>query len=115
MKVVLADKTYSKAKVDVQRSIDMSIERLNKRISKYKDQNIDIRKVFNDDSTIHNIINDNFYVYKTKANQMQIRLLYTIKNNKLVIVSHWYKNRTNNDYIKYFKEITSTRKEKYYE
>jgi hypothetical protein len=107
MKVVRRDKTYHKEKLDVQRSIDMAIDRLKERLQYYNDQNIEIGKVFGDDILIHDIINKYYYVYKCRVNQMQIRILYTVKDNKLIIISHWYKNRTNNDYIKYFKEVTA--------
>lgn len=108
MKVVRKDKTYHKQKVDVQRSIDMAIERLKMRMLEYQEQNIEVGKIFGDDIIIHDIINKYFYVYKCRVNQMQIRLLYTMKDDKLIIISHWYKNRTNNDYIKYFKDVSNS-------
>lgn len=108
MKVVWEDKTYRKEKPDVQRSIDMAVDRLKTRLSVYVDQNIEVGKIFGDDIMIHEIINKYYYVYKCKVNQMQIRILYTMRDGKLVIVSHWYKNRTNNDYIRHFKDITSS-------
>ena len=108
MNIIQKDKTYDKVNSDVRRSIDMSIKRLESRLSNYIDQDINAGKIFNDDILIHNVINKKFYVYKSKVNQMQIRILYTVdEDNNLVILSHWYKNRTNNDYIKYFKELTS--------
>lgn len=108
MKVIWLDQTYRKEKVDVQRSIDMAVDRLKARINEYViNQNTEPDKIFGDDVTVHDIINKYYYVFKTKVNQMQIRILYTYVDGKLVIVSHWYKNRTNNDYIKYFKQITT--------
>ena len=107
MKVINEDPTYDRVNVNVRRSIDMAVERLIARLSPYVDQNIEIGKVFTDDILIHNIINKYFYVYKCRVNQMQIRILYTIRDGDLIIVSHWYKNRTNNDYIKYFIDITA--------
>lgn len=107
MKVINEDPTYDRVNVNVRRSIDMAVERLVARLSPYVDQNIEIGKVFTDDILIHNIINKYFYVYKCRVNQMQIRILYTIRDGDLIIISHWYKNRTNNDYIKYFIDITT--------
>lgn len=108
MKVIRKDKTYHKQKVDVQRSIDMAIERLKMRMLEYQEQNIEVGKIFGDDIIIHDIINKYFYVYKCRVNQMQIRLLYTMKDDRLIIISHWYKNRTNNDYIKYFEDVSNS-------
>lgn len=109
MKVVWEDTSYYKEKPDVRRSVDMAVAKLKSRLTEYVDnQNISVRKIFGDDVMMHEIINKYFYVYKCKVNQMQIRILYTMRDDKLVIISHWYKNRTNNDYIKYFKDITSS-------
>lgn len=104
MKVVRRDKAF-KEKIDVQRSIDMAIDRLQLRLANYAaSPTFEIGKVFGDDVLIHDIINKYYYVFKCKVNQMQIRLLYTIKDGKLIIVSHWYKYRTDNGYIDYFKK-----------
>lgn len=108
MKIIRKDPAYSKEKLDVQRSVDMAVDRLHERLSSYiEDQKLEVGKIFGDDIVIHDIINKYFYVYKCRVNQMQIRILYTVRNGKLIILGHWYKNRTNNDYIKHFKQITS--------
>ena len=108
MKVIRQDNTYSRQNVNVRRSIDMAIDRLEQRLSTYvDDQGIEAGKIFGDDVLIHDIINKKYYVFKTKVNQMQIRILYTVEDDKLIILSHWYKNRTNNYYITYFKELVS--------
>lgn len=109
MKIINQDQSYQKEKLDVQRSIDQAIKKLETRLLPYIEQKIDIGKIFGDDVLIHNVINKKFYVFKCRTNQMQIRLLFTVnKDNELVIISHWYKNRTNNDYIQYFKNITES-------
>lgn len=112
MNIIQKDKTYDKVNSDVKRSIDMSIKRLESRLSSYiEDQDIDVGKIFNDDILMHDIINKKFYVYKNKVNRMQMRILYTVDDdNNLVILSHWYKNRTNKDYIKYFEQLADTLK-----
>ena len=97
MNIIRKNDMFMKEKKDVQRSINMSIRKLKQRLEEYQKQNISPDRVFNDDITKHDVINNCFYVYKCKVNQMQIRILYTVENDNVVIVSHYYKNRTNND------------------
>lgn len=106
MKIVLRDPEYRKENVDVRRSINMAIKRLEQRLSQYAVQeNFNPEKIFADDVIVHDIFNKHFYVYKCKVNQMQIRLLWKVENNKLVIVAHWYKFRTDNGYIDHFQKM----------
>ena len=57
MKVVRRDKAF-KEKIDVQRSIDMAIDRLQLRLANYAaSPTFEIGKVFGDDVLIHDIIN----------------------------------------------------------
>lgn len=107
MNIIRKNDMFMKEKKDVQRSINMSIRKLKQRLEEYQKQNISPDRVFNDDITKHDVINNCFYVYKCKVNQMQIRILYTVENDNVVIVSHYYKNRTNNDYIPYFEKVSS--------
>lgn len=112
MKVIYRDERYSKEKKDVQRSINMAVERLKKRLSVYVEgQHLEPNKIFGDDILIHDIVNKYWYVFKCKVNQMQIRILYTFEDGNLIILSHWYKNRTNNDWVYYFREITKPMRE----
>lgn len=108
MKIINKDILYDKENADTKRSIDMALSKLEERLSKYVvDQKIDVGKIFNDDVLMHDIINKRYYVYKCKANNMQIRLLYTVKNNKIILISHWYKKRTDTKYIQYFENIVA--------
>lgn len=107
MNIIRKNDMFMKEKKDVQRSINMGIRKLKQRLEEYQKQNISPDRVFNDDITKHDVINNCFYVYKCKVNQMQIRILYTVENDNVVIVSHYYKNRTNNDYIPYFEKVSS--------
>ena len=69
--------------------------------------------VFNDDVIIHDIIGG-FYVYKCRANNNQLRLLYTMTKNKLVIVSHYIKKSDeanhNQTYIPHFERAVARMK-----
>ncbi len=109
MQTVLRDTAYKKENVDVQRSIRMAIKKLEKRLCQYVDQNdFNPDRIFGDDIIVHDIFNKNFYVYKCKVNQMQIRLLWKIEDGKLIIVAHWYKFRTNNEYINHFQKMADS-------
>ena len=84
MKVVWEDTSYYKEKPDVRRSVDMAVATLKTRLTEYVDnQNISVRKIFGDDVMMHEIINKYFYVYKCKVNQMQIRILYTMRDDEV--------------------------------
>lgn len=108
MKIVRKDKSLTKENINVQRSVNIAVRRLNERLSQYVDvQHMDVGKIFNDDILMHDILNGTYYIYKCACNQMQIRILWTVEDNKLVIISYWYKNRTNNEYIRYFADLIS--------
>lgn len=84
---------YRKLDPNVKRAVDESIEKLRHRYSQYKKQNKVIASVFGDDVIVHDIVNKEFYVYKTQANRMQVRLLYKITtDNKLDVISFYIKN-----------------------
>ena len=91
MKVVMKDPSYKKLDHNTKRCIDLGIKKLQQRIDSYLVQERQINQVFNDDTLIHDII-CGFYVYKCRANNNQLRLLYTMNNNKLIIISHFIKS-----------------------
>ena len=110
MKVVILDKDYKKLDKYSQKVIDKSIDILQARLNQYLGQNIRINKVFNDDVLIHDIIN-NMYVFKCRAFNIEVRLLYTMRGSTLKIMSFYIKNRTrtlsNQEWITKFKAVTA--------
>lgn len=115
MKVIIKDPAYKKSDPNTRRCIDLGIKKLQQRIEQYLDQDKPVNQVFNDDILIHDII-CGFYVYKTKANNNQLRLLYTMNKNKLVVVSHYIKKSDealhNQTYIGHFERVCSNLKRK---
>lgn len=107
MTVVQNDKTYKKADKSTKRSIDKGIMKLQSRLAEYIDKNIKIENVFNDDILIHDIINKHFYVYKCQVDKLQLRILYTIHEDNLIIISHYCKKSPTKEYIAYFQKICS--------
>lgn len=107
MKVVQNDKTYKKVDKSTKRSIDRGIMKLQSRLSEYLSKNIKIENVFNDDILIHDIINKHYYVYKCQVDKLQLRILYTVHEDSLIIVSHYCKKSKTKEYISYFERISS--------
>ena len=91
LQIIINDKTYRKEDKSTRRSIDRGIVKLEARLSEYINRNIRIENVFNDDILVHDIINKHFYVYKCQVDRIQLRILYTVVNEKLVVVSHYCK------------------------
>ena len=115
MKVIIKDPTYKKSDPNTKRCIDSGIKKLQQRIENYTENGTTINRVFNDDVLIHDII-CGFYVYKTKTCNNQLRLLYTIINDKLFVISHYIKksdeNMHNQAYIGHFEKACDTLKRK---
>ena len=107
MIVIKNDKTYNKEDKSTKRIIDKGIEKLNARLSEYLTLNIKIENVFNDDVLIHDIINKKYYVYKCRVDNVQLRILYTVLEDKLVIISHYCKKNPTKEYIALFEKISS--------
>lgn len=106
MVIVQKDKAYTKVDKSTKRTINRGIEKLDARLSMYFSQNIRIENIYNDDVLIHDIINKNFYVYKCQVDSMQLRILYTVSEDKLIIVSHYCKKKPTKEYIPYFERIS---------
>lgn len=107
MKVVQNDKTYKKVDKSTKRSIDRGIMKLQSRLSEYLNKNIKIENVFKDDVLIHDIINKHYYVYKCHVDKLQLRILYTVHEDSLIIVSHYCKKSKTKEYIFYFERVSS--------
>ncbi len=107
MLVIQNDKTYKKTDKSTQKSISKGINRLIARLTDYASQNIAIENVLNDDILIHDIINKCFYVYKCQVDKIQLRILYTVSDGKLIIVSHYCKKKPTKEYIAYFEKVSA--------
>ena len=105
MKVVIKDPTYAREDKYTQRIIRMSIEKLKARYEQYHNQNKTVDDIYGDNVLIHDKING-FCVFKTHINRIQMRLLYTVRNDKIIIVSHFIKKDHPHDWIPYFENVT---------
>jgi hypothetical protein len=86
-------KQFRKLGKSLQEQVNKAIKKLNNRYKEYEKQNIVIAKLFGDDVIIHDIIDDNLYVYKCRTKDVQIRLLYTVnKKNKIDVLDFVIKN-----------------------
>lgn len=107
LQIIINDKTYKKEDKSTKRSIDKGIIKLEARLSEYLNRNIKIENVFNDDILIHDIINKRFYVYKCQVDKIQLRILYTVVNENLVVISHYCKKSPTKEYIGYFEKVSA--------
>lgn len=107
LQIIINDKTYKKEDKSTKRSIDKGIVKLETRLSEYLNRNIKIENVFNDDILIHDIINKRFYVYKCQVDKIQLRILYTVVNENLVVISHYCKKSPTKEYIGYFEKVSA--------
>jgi hypothetical protein len=101
--VIITDDLYDKEDTYTQKIIDKGIKKLKDRLAQYKQNNI--ADIHSDLILIHYVIDGKYYVFKCCVNRVQIRLLYTYKNGDLTIISHQFKRRPGNDYIRYFEEV----------
>jgi len=95
IKVFIFDRrSLKKEEKTVQKAILTALDRLRDRYQKYVDDGLNIKTIFNDDVLIHNIIDKDYYVYKTKVG-VQLRILYMVseENNDITMLSYYIKNR----------------------
>lgn len=89
-------KNYKKLGRSLKSQINKAINKLTTRYEEYRKQNIVISKLFGDDVIIHDIIDDDLYVYKTRTKDVQIRLLYEVdKNDDINVIDFAIKNHDN--------------------
>lgn len=109
---------YKKLDAYSRNTIDLSIKKLEERYDNYRKQNIVITNLFGDDNLIHDIINGEFYIFKCRNRNVQVRLLYNVDDkNNLNVISFFIKNNDNKlksfkgsnekRYIKLFEKIAN--------
>lgn len=103
MNIIIEDKSFHKKDKYTQKIINKGIKRLMERLSQYNGTDID--KIFGDNILIHDIIDKDKYVFKSRVNNVQLRILYTIIDGDLIILSHWCKKQTGKEYIRYFENL----------
>lgn len=105
MKIVVNDVSYKKSDKSTQRVIDKGVSKLSARLCEYERNGVKISCIFGDDTLIHDIIRKKYYVYKCRIDKVQLRILYTVHNDELIIISHYCKKQDSKEYISYFEKI----------
>lgn len=89
-------KEYKKLNPSIRKAVDECICKLEERYSYYQKQNIAITNLFGDGAIIHKILDDDFYVYKSQSNKIQVRLLYKVSDKDDIDVIYFYVKNGNN-------------------
>lgn len=105
MQIIVCKKSYSKETKEIQKAIVNAINTLYERIQAYESQGIDFDHIFNNDKIKYDK-HGQFYTYKCKRANTQIRILYayiTYKDESTFVIADYYiKKRDNKEYIKQF-------------
>lgn len=93
--IINSCKEYRKLDPNIRQAVDMCIKKLQKRYNDYQKQNISIANLFGDGNIIHDIIDNEFYVYKSQFKGIQVRLLYKVDENDNIDVVYFYTKNGN--------------------
>lgn len=109
-RILIYDNKFSKHDPSTISVLDKALNKLEHRINMYVGRNVPLNQVFNDDVLIHDIIKaptQDYYVFKTEVNNLQIRILYTVDAaNHIIIVSHFLKKNAKS-YLYEFQRIAN--------
>ena len=110
-RILIYDNKFSKHHPSTISVLDKALNKLEHRINMYVGRNVPLNQVFNDDVLIHDIIKaptQDYYVFKTEVNNLQIRILYTVDaTNHIIIVSHFLKKKNAKSYLYEFQRIAN--------
>ena len=110
-RILIYDNKFSKHDPSTISVLDKALNKLEHRINMYVGRNVPLNQVFNDDVLIHDIIKaptQDYYVFKTEVNNLQIRILYTVDAaNHIIIVSHLLKKKNPKSYLYEFQRIAN--------
>lgn len=106
MKILNEDINFQREDKYTQKIIMKSVKNLHDRLIQYNLNGKSLDTIKGDDVLIHDWINGHA-VFKTHIGRIQMRILYTVKDDKLIIVSHYIKKDHPHDWIPYFEKITS--------
>ena len=110
MKITYLDPQYKKLDEYSQKVYRRAVKKLLNRLQYYLDQGKRIDNIFGDDILIHDIVEKNQYVYKCYINSMQMRILYTVKDDELIIISHYVKKDKPKEWLPFFENISKKMK-----
>lgn len=105
MKLYVHKKSFNKEVKEVKEAILYSIGVLYERIRKYEKQGIPFERIFNDEKVKYDKHGE-FFTFKCKKSNMQLRILYTYfvydKEPVFLIADYFVKKKNKKDYIKKF-------------
>ena len=105
MNICVYKNDYFKETSDIQRAIIRGVCSLYERITLYENQNVPFERIFNDERVKYDKHGD-FYTFKCKKSDLQLRILYTyivVDATPVIIVADFFvKEKNNKKYIKQF-------------
>lgn len=105
-----AGREYNRASKDLQKALISASASLYERIKAYEAQNISFENIYNDDKVKYDK-HGQFYTYKAKKQNLQIRMLYAyifINGTAVIIIADFtVKKKNNKDYIKEFDSMNT--------
>lgn len=110
MKITYLDSQYKKLDEYSQKVYRRAVQKLVDRLQYYLNQGKRIDNIFGDDILIHDIFEKNQYVHKCYINGMQMRILYTVKNDELLIIAHYVKKDKPQEWLPFFKNVSKKMK-----
>lgn len=103
-----AGREYNRASKDLQKALISVSTSLYERIQSYEAQNISFENIYNDDKVKYDK-HGQFYTYKAKKQNLQIRILYAyifVNGVAVIIIADFIvKKKNNKDYIKEFESM----------
>lgn len=105
MQINIYAKQYFKDSIEVKRAINSAADNLYLRISMYENQNIPFCQIFND-SKVKYDKHGEFFTFKCKKNNMQLRILYSyiiVDCTPVILIADYIVKKKNaKEYIRRF-------------
>lgn len=98
MNTIIVDRCFDKKDKSTQKVILRGITKLQNRYEYYREAEC----IFNDDILVHDIIEKKYFVYKCCVGKVQLRILYFLDNETLIIISTYIKKKATKEYIAFF-------------
>ena len=99
MNICVYKNDYFKESSDIKRAIVCGVRSLYERIALYENQNVPFERIFNDERVKYDKHGD-FYTFKCKKSDVQLRILYTyivIDDTPVIVVADFFVKKKNNN------------------
>lgn len=111
MKIHIYNKRFHKETKQIKNAIVKALNTLYERISAYERQGTDFNHIFNDDKVKYDK-HGQFYTFKCKRNDVQLRLLYAYfefdGEPTLLLADYYIKKQDNKEYIRLFDSVNNS-------